>query len=504
MARFKSNLIAGMAGAGWTAIMQLACIPLLVRFLGAEAYGLIAFFLTLQVSLQILDLGLSATLNREMAGYSTQPARAAEARDFLKTMQAVNWAIGLGLGLGVIALAPAISAHWVQARSMSLPELRDAIRLMGLVLLLQWPLGFYQAGLIGLQQIVRLNIVRIAGVSISLGGAVLAMWLGGATLRHFFEWQIFASAAQVSATAITLWTCMPPGQRSARFDASLLRGVLRFAGGVGGIAALGALLTQMDKIVLSKLLPLADFGYYSLAAIVASSLQLFITPVFSVVFPRLSSAVARDNTDEVRRVYHMGTQVMSSLVLPTAMVLAAFAPLGITLWSGDPALAATVAPISVLLLAGTAINGLMNLPYALQLAYGWTRLGLGLALFSFVAFAPLLIWSAGRYGAVGGAATWAALNICYFALGIPLTHRRLLRGEMKRWLFTDVGRPLAAVLVVVVAARLLLGINATGWRAALELAGVAVVALSAAGLAAPEVRRAVLGRDGFAAEAANP
>ena len=67
MTRLQLNLVANFAGQGWTAIMVLAFVPLYLKFLGIEAYGLIGFYAMLQAAFQILDLGLSQTINREMA-----------------------------------------------------------------------------------------------------------------------------------------------------------------------------------------------------------------------------------------------------------------------------------------------------------------------------------------------------------------------------------------------------------------------------------------------------
>ncbi len=61
------NLLAGLANSVWTALVGLAVIPLYLKFLGIEAYGLIGFFATTQALLQILDLGLAPTITREVA-----------------------------------------------------------------------------------------------------------------------------------------------------------------------------------------------------------------------------------------------------------------------------------------------------------------------------------------------------------------------------------------------------------------------------------------------------
>ncbi|MEN8215666.1 MAG: hypothetical protein ABFS56_04685 [Pseudomonadota bacterium] len=64
MSQIKLNIIANFAGKAWTVLMSLAFVPLYIKFIGVEAYGLIGFFVTLQAVFGLLDLGLSTTLFR--------------------------------------------------------------------------------------------------------------------------------------------------------------------------------------------------------------------------------------------------------------------------------------------------------------------------------------------------------------------------------------------------------------------------------------------------------
>lgn len=491
----KARLLAGFLGAGWMGGLQLVCVPLFIGVLGAEGFGLIGFYVTLQVSLQVLDLGLSPTLNRQLARYSAQPDKAGEARDFVWTLQCLYWSIGAAIGAGIAGMAPLIATHWLRADAMTPEEVAPIVAMMGVLVALQWPLSFYHSGMTGLQRQVSLNAIRAVAATLSYGGAVGVLWLWSPRVQSFFQWQVVVSAVQLAVVGAVLWRSLPGAGHRARFRPGLIREVLPFAREMAAIALAGVVVSQMDKVVMSYFLPLELFGYYALAGVLAGSLQLFITPIFSVVFPRLSALVAQGG-EGVRQLYHQGTQLMAALVLPTAAILGLFAVQAVTLWTGDGAVAEHVAPILVLLVAGTAMNGLMHLPYALQLASGWTRLGLQFAVLKVIVFVPLLIWAAPRYGAVGGAAVWALLNAAYLALGVPLTHRRLLQGDAPRWLLVDVGYPLFAVALVAGAAAYAVPEDATRWAALMQLACAGAAALLAAVLAAPELRRPLLARVG--------
>src|SRR5258706_15687801 len=129
----KFGLLANFAGTGWSAVVQLACIPLYIKFMGIEAFGLIGFYLMLQAMLQVLDLGLSPTMNREMARYSVQPEKASEAHDLVRSLEVCYWLIGLVLGAALLAVAPWIASHWIRGSTMPVSSVRQAIMLMALL-----------------------------------------------------------------------------------------------------------------------------------------------------------------------------------------------------------------------------------------------------------------------------------------------------------------------------------------------------------------------------------
>lgn len=108
---FKLELVASFAGTGWSGVVQLACIPAYIKLMGIESYGLIGFYLVLQAALQVLDLGFSPTMNREMARYSVLPHKTAEARDLVRTLEIGYWLIGLAIGAGILAAAPWLAIH---------------------------------------------------------------------------------------------------------------------------------------------------------------------------------------------------------------------------------------------------------------------------------------------------------------------------------------------------------------------------------------------------------
>lgn len=492
MSRLALNILANMAGQGWSVIMALACIPLYVKFLGIEAYGLIGFYVMLQGALQMLDLGLSPTMNREMARYSALPEKSGEARDFVRTLEVGYWLLGFAIGWVVWAAAPFIATHWVKPSAMPVHDVQQAVMMMGVVVALQWPLSFYGSGLMGLQRQVLLNSVTIPMSALGSGGAVLILWQVSPTITAFFAWQVIVSAIQVALITVLLWWNLPSSSRPPQCDVRLIRNIWRFAAGMSGLTLSGIALAQLDKVILSKMLSLEMFGYYMLAGVIGRGLYVFITPLFNAVFPRFSALVAAGDTHGLRELYHRASQLMAVLILPLAAVVALFSYDIMLLWIADPEAARNAAPIVTLLVIGTALNGLMNLPYALQLAYGWTRIGLYINSFFIIILVPTIVFMTTHYGAVGGASVWAVLNGSYVLIGIPLTHKWVLQGEAWRCIKEDIGLPLAAVLLVAGVGRWLINSPMAPMRALACLSVVLLASLVAAAQAAPQIRARLL------------
>jgi len=469
--------------------MGLAFVPLYIKGLGIEAYGLIGFYLTLQVLLQVLDFGLSPTMNREMARYSVQPERAGEARDFVRTVEICYGAIGLVIGLVLIGLAPVIARHWLQANTLPIAVVERTIAAMGIVSALQWPLSLYLGGLQGLHRQVELNAVQIAAATLRSAGAAAVIFTVSPTITAFFAWQILVSIVQTAAIRRLLWRFVPGSSHyrpRLRFD--LLRDIRRFAIGVSGVALSALVLTQLDKILLSTLLTLEQFGFYALAASVGLAVGAVVTPVFNTIFPRLSALVAVGDPDATARFYHRGAQVMSVVVMPVAAVLAAFSYQIMWLWTGNAATATLTSPVVSALAIGTALNGVMSVPFALQLAYGRTDLALRISAILLALAVPNIIILTRLYGSIGAAAAWVLINVVYCAIGPTWMHRTLLPGHGRRWFVNDVCVPAVAVALVVITARQFLTQSLPRWQMFFGLSGVALVTVAAAALVVPEVR----------------
>jgi O-antigen/teichoic acid export membrane protein len=247
---------------------------------------------------------------------------------------------------------------------------------------------------------------------------------------------------------ILTYTILPRAERAGQFSLGALRNIWKFAGGIVSITLLALLLMQVDKILLSKLLSLKEYGYYTLVAIVAGGLYAIITPITQSFYPRLCELHARNDQVGLINTYHKGAQLISVFAGSVAIVIIVFGETFLRLWTQDPELAQRTKTLLSLLMLGNLLNGLMWIPYQTQLAHGWTELGIRINIIAIAIIIPAILWVTPRFGAEGAAWVWVSLNAGYVLIGVHFMYQRILVTEKWRWYIKDALIPLLTGLAV--------------------------------------------------------
>ncbi len=487
MTALRRNILANYAGQIWIALVTVVFAPLYIRVLGMEAFGLVGLMLSIQTLSSLLDFGLGGMLNREISRRIHAQDLSGSIRTLVRSCELLVWPLALVIAILIWLGSGPLADDWLHPQALTRAETAHAITLMGLAVALLWPSNFYANGLSGLERQPLLNLIQVVFATLRGAGVLAVLYWISPTLSAFMWWYAAVGAAQSAVSAFALWRTLPAGGRP-RFSLQELKGARRFAGGLATISVLAVAVIQLDRVVVSFLLPLEQLGYFSLALSVAAGLGRMIQPMFNALYPRYSRLVAKGEQAALAQLYHLSNQYLAIMIAAVGAVLVLFAQDVLYLWTGDAVVAArTAAPLAILA-AGTALNGLMNLPYALQLANGWTRLTVATNLGALVLGIPFTIWAVMAYGIEGAACMWFATNLGFVAVSVPLMHRRLLQGEMANWYLKDVLPPFLAAAAVALGARWLIPPLMRDLTGLLVLALVSGASLLAAALAAAPVR----------------
>jgi O-antigen/teichoic acid export membrane protein len=489
--RTARNVVANYLGGTIALVLGLVCVPLYLRFMGVGAYGLVGIFAALQSILTILDFGLGATFIREAsrlqaAGDNFQLYRIFRAFEAIFIVMAVAIAAAFPLA------APLISAHWVRAESLSQETITHSVALMGLAIAVYWPFSLYGGGLMGLQRMVTLNVIVTAMAMFRSVGSILVLWLVSPAVEAFFIFQVAANLLQTTVTRWYFLRSMPPVAGRVSLELKAIRHLAGFATGIGGTAVLSVLLTQFDKIVLTRFLPLEAFGYYALASTAAVTLYRFATPISNALYPRLTEIAAAGG--EIAALYHRSCQLMAAAVLPCAFTVSAFSYEVLYVWTGNSGTAAAASGYLRILMLGTAANVMMYIPYLTQLVYGRSRFNFYVNLVGAGLLVPLLLLVVPSFGGMGAAAVWLLLNVGYLTISVPLMHRFILeplgwhRNALWAFYLNDLIVPAALCAAPVLALRWLLPPDLPKLELVVTISMSGLTSVVAACLASPFLR----------------
>lgn len=455
----KANIISNFAGNGWSALINILFVPVYLNYIGSEGYGLIGIFTSLQLILSLLDSGLATTLNREISRLSVLAHSEQRMNNIVKTLETVYWLLALAAGIVSIGLSPLLAKYWVQPQELSVQTITYAFFLLSATLVFQFPSGFYSGGLLGLQRQVILNLIRITFVTLKNVGGIFVLLFVSKSVLAFFGWTLLVAILQAFTLKFYLWYYLPKAPSSPRYEKQELKNTWRFATGLVSISLTAILLTSVDKIILSKILSLEQFGYYTIACSLGLLILQVVSPLTQSYFPRFSILLSLNKIEELKNIYHQACQMISVLVLPATLLLIFFSKELIFIWTRDPFTTENTWLITAIYAYGTGLNGLMNIPFKLTITYGWTKLGYHQNTFFLIIMIPLTLFLALKYGAVGGAISWAIINTLYFISTPLLIHNKLLKGEAGNWYWKDTLKPLLAALAIIGLGKYLLSVS---------------------------------------------
>jgi O-antigen/teichoic acid export membrane protein len=451
-------MIANFAGQGWIALMSFAFVPLYLKFVGAEGYGLIGFFVVLSSSLAILDAGLGAAAIREIACFPDAEATEKERIiSLISTIEKLLLGGAVLIGMLVVALAPLIAKYWLNIEADREASFISALRFMGVAVAIQFPVGFYSGCLIGLQKQISLNLITSLTATFRSVGAALVLWLYAPTVEAFFAWQCITTVLTALWLRFSLVSGLPAWSAFHSFDFTKVINIKKFALSVAGINVLAFLLTQIDKIILSKILPIREFGFYMLAWTLGTVALRLVGPIFNAYYPKLTQLFNVGDSEEFARVYLRASGIVAAAVVPLTVCFVFYSEFILATWTGNPEIAKSIYLALAFIAVGTMLNAFMHMPYAAQLASGFTKLSFWQNVCALFFVVPATYVFAMRFGVAGAALPWLLLNTAYLFICAPIMFRVMLREQLISWYGRAVFVPVAIALVCAISVKFLSG-----------------------------------------------
>jgi O-antigen/teichoic acid export membrane protein len=436
----KKNILANYASQMYATVLGIVMVPLYIRYMGSEAYGMVGFFSMLQVWFGLLDMGLTPTIARETARFNGGTTDVLSYRRLVRSLEGVFLFVALIGGATLYIIAGYIASEWLKVDQIPIHEVRESLEWMGLTIAIRWMCGLYRGTISGAERLVWLSGFNalLSTIRFVLVLPVLAYVSHAPTT--FFAYQLAVSIFEIVGLTVysyRLLPCLPKDQKTS-WSWAPLRPILRFSSTIAFTSSIWVLSTQTDKLVLSRILSLAEYGHFTLAVLIAGGITVICGPISSAIMPRMAKLEAEGNHAGLIKLYRESTQLVSVLAGSTSVTLAFCAEPLLWAWTGDRALANHTAPILKLYALGNGILAVAAFPFYLQYAKGNLRLHfIGNAIF-IVLLIPAIIWGTINYGAIGAGYVWLGINAFSLIAWLPLVHRAFEPGLNYLWYRDDV------------------------------------------------------------------
>lgn len=422
------NIIANFIGRLWSILSNFLFIPLYIHYLGFESYSVISFTLVIAGLMAVLDAGLSATLSRE---FSRIDNGGIDKIRIFKTLESFYFII-IGLCIILIfTLSRFIADNWLNLKEFEPERVSFFLKVISFDIGLQLLFRFYMGGLLGLEKQVKANMYQV-GWGILRNALVVLVLMTIPTLEFFFIWQTISTVIFVILVRLSLNETLTGKYRfdfKFKIERIILKKIGRFAGGVLLISLVASLNTQMDKIVISKLLPVESLGYYTLAVSLSMGIIVLINPVSVALLPKFTALYSSGNNKEASILFTKVNLLLSILIFSIMANMSFFSKELIWIWTGNMEIANRAHFYLPIVATSVAMISLTILPYDIAIANGYTKLNNLLGLLSLFITLPGYWLATKSYGAIGASYVFCSVQTVNAFIYIYIINKKFIKTK---------------------------------------------------------------------------
>jgi O-antigen/teichoic acid export membrane protein len=430
--RIGAAVSSGAAARVLSSLLTLVSLPLAVRYLGAERFGVWATITSTVALLNLLDLGIASTLTNHVARAYALGDKPYAARCTTNALALTAAIAGVG-GLAFAAVWPHIDwmALFNVAASVPRPEVNYTIAAAAGLMLLGLPAALVSKVLGGYQEVQLSNLVVAIGAVANVVGL-----FAGIALRVSMPALLVMSAGCVTlcnfAALVGLLLAYKPWLRPkvALLDLPLARELLASGSTFFLIQISGAVVFSSDNVVMSHYLGAAQVTPYNVTWRLVALTAVLQSLIFPALWPAYAEAHARHDYAWMRRAFRITLRGTLALNVTCAVIFLAVGKTLIRWWAG-----AAAVPSSALLAAmalWAVIGGFMTVESCLLAAVNRTREQGVLSIIAAAVNLGLSIVLVQRIGSVGVIAGTILSYLLVLVVPQSLIVRSVLRTSLPK------------------------------------------------------------------------
>ncbi len=351
----RRNTIYNLFGSIVPLALSFATVPIYLRMIGPERYGVLAIAWLLLGYFGLFDLGLGRATSYRIAALRGGTAQARS--DTLWAALVVNAAMGVVGGLLLWLAADYFFGHVFRVKAELRPEIMAAVPLLALSVPVATLIGVLYGAMQGCEKFLETNVVAAISTALFQILPLTVAWLAGPNLVLIL---IAGLSSRLVTGGILAWRCHAAITRGQvrRLVRAELPGLLRFGGWVSLVSIFGPLMGMADRFAIGTVLGAVAVTIYTVPYQLASRLALLPSSLAGALFPRMSGSSA----GELERLADNSSRTMIALMtMPVFGAIFLMEPF-LRLWVGSQ-IAVESAPIGRIVLVGFWFNAFALVSY---------------------------------------------------------------------------------------------------------------------------------------------
>lgn len=376
--------------------------PFIIRFLGAEGYGVLLLVGLIPTYFSFADFGMGMASTKFASEAFGQGDRERE-REVVWTAATIAALASLVIAIPIflfsyrIVAALNVPEHLLSQASIAL-KIASAAFVIGIV-----------ASVLNSPMLARLrmdlNTVTGAVPKILLATITpFILYLGGGIVGAV-AWALIIGAAAL--IGVFYFSCrLLPGLSKPIFNRQLVHPLVKFGGAlvISGVAAV--LLVNLEKLILVRVTSVQTLAYYGVASALAGAAIMFGTAMQQSLVPAFSQLLEPSRKEELERLFSRTIRMNLIGMAPAFAFLFVIAGPFFTLWAGPDFGRESTVPFYVMIVA-LLFNLCAYVPVSVLMARGRTDVFAKVYWIELVPYIALTALLTARFGAIGAALGWS-------------------------------------------------------------------------------------------------
>jgi O-antigen/teichoic acid export membrane protein len=445
------NTVLNFAGQAIPLLIGVVCIPLIIKGLGKDRFGILSLIWVVIGYFSLFDLGLGKATTKFVSGLLVE-------RDDKKlsgvvwTATLFNSLLGLAGGVVLAAVTPLLVGRVFNIPVSLLDEARSTFYLLAIAVPIVVITSSLRGVLEGLQRFDLVNIVRAPSSSLMFLIPALAVPLG-LRLPGIVVLLLVARSGAALAYLLLCFKVLPDLRRSLFIHPKMIGALLSFGGWVTVSNVVSPVVVYLDRLMIGSLMTMEAVAYYTAPYEIVTRLWIVPLSLVMSLFP-VFSQFGKGKKAEAGRLYAHSLRYLLLLMGPILLFLGVFARDILRLWLGAEFASQSTAALQILCFA-VFINSLAHVPFTLIQGIGRPDLTAKFHLIEIPVFAGAAWFLIPKFGIAGAAMSWtlrvlldAVLLFWAVARLLPDTNAALAGSGLKRTVKALAGLALALIPVL--------------------------------------------------------